>query len=1355
VVINVNQKKLAMTLCVVFLISLPGHLYADFQINSATDDTGVWTNSAFARDGVDDTYATSSTDGQINVYYNYGFNITVEITMVEVGGEYYTDDGDDRIFISVSTDTGASWSTEQQLTAKNPDDDVIEWLDFTSAFSWTPDMLTDANFRVKVRMDKAGGPGPVYLDSLPVRVSFPGPTPIYRSVGPGKDTALASGSGANELTITGSLAEFTGTIPDNVGVGDAIQYGNDTEICFIHGRNSSSEYVVKNSAGGIAVSTASDTTWSIYRAYTSLARAEGGNENDGLVDTLEDFDNWSGGKDLVANYEQWNIACYANEATAEASNVTIDGWTTSTNTYIRIYTPVSLSEVGESQRHNGKWDDTKYLLEVLDNYPENEITVREEFVRIEGLQILWANTWYSVGYGIRFSIGSPSDVRISHNIIKADTSALAYTSGISIGDVDDITIKIWNNIVYGATSGGIVDGTYVLGGAPGNTYVYNNTVYNCGGTGIGGRASSGRKITAKNNIVQNCGNGFNGDWGSGSDYNVSDLPGDTTGGSNDKAGVNVKFVDEVNDDFHLASSDTVAKDSGTALSGDDYIPFMYDIDGGTRPWGSKWDIGADEYTDSYLGTPAGLELVDVYASSITAAWDLLNDATGYTLVCSTNSTSPPVDIWSSSSTIGVNATTATVYTPELYPNTTYYMFVRAHGNNRTGSYSEYITTSTLADKVTNAVIYKVFQSSVILNWAVHPAWPSSSTCEGYIVQASAKSDFSQVYKSSTMVNIGISTLTVTGLSFGTTYWFRVGSLNWFGAANYDSFGSTRTLEGPPVDAQIDVVYVSSITMSWIKQGSPDGYVVELSTKSGCEPVYSFSGIYQGVGRSSHTVSALLSNTTYYLRAGNLFGSTTNWMKNPALYLETATLANPVDGAQIYKVFRSSVTLNWQALPESPPAPSSATCEGYIVQASTKNDFDPVYKSSSTTNVNLSTLTVIGLNPNTTYWFGVGSLNWYDTANYLSAGSTATLWADPDVSCGKSTGTWGNSPIFIFTNEAGWGAGGVEYYKYKWDKSASPSDYPDTWDIGNLISTATSEGSWYLHVKSYDAFDSGNPSTMDYGPYNYETSTPVFSNFYSQKTDNSWVSTASWNNDATPNVKINVQDSNYSGLRIGKSEMAPSTGTVLLLHMNEAGLSDGATTYDSSGYGNNGVLYGAASITTDTWKTGGATEEILYFDAKADYIELQSAISDSIITATMWYYFDGTGGTWNTLFCRDGTSYHHLLIQNLTNEIGFWNLGWYSSGYSLTQGNWYHIILIKDGTNSKIYVNGDLKQNSDSSFNNAVYPLKLIGNYGGHSQGALGFIDEVRILNRALTAEEIATNYNSGCVKYSTSGASGP
>ena len=55
-----------------------------------------------------------------------------------------------------------------------------------------------------------------------------------------------------------------------------------------------------------------------------------------------------------------NVACYGDGE--DVTSVTINCWTTGPDNYIRIYTPTSPSEVGVSQRHDGKWNTSAYRM---------------------------------------------------------------------------------------------------------------------------------------------------------------------------------------------------------------------------------------------------------------------------------------------------------------------------------------------------------------------------------------------------------------------------------------------------------------------------------------------------------------------------------------------------------------------------------------------------------------------------------------------------------------------------------------------------------------------------------------------------------------------------------------------------------------------------------------------------------------------------------------------------------------------------------------------------------------------------------------------------------------------------------
>ncbi len=139
------------------------------------------------------------------------------------------------------------------------------------------------------------------------------------------------------------------------------------------------------------------------------------------------------------------------------------------------------------------------------------------------------------------------------------------------------------------------------------------------------------------------------------------------------------------------------------------------------------------------------------------------------------------------------------------------------------------------------------------------------------------------------------------------------------------------------------------------------------------------------------------------------------------------------------------------------------------------------------------------------------------------------------------------------------------------------------------------------------------------------------------------------------------------------------------------------------------------------------------------------INDANISISFWYKFNGNGGNWNTLLCWDGGSQHHLLIEKAAaHRIGYYNSAFYPSSKGLTVGEWYHLVLIKDGTAfTKIYVNSELVMNRTTNcFNNASKSFSRIGNTLS-GQGSLGIIDDVAIWNRAISDSEVSEIYNAG------------
>lgn len=428
---------------------------------------------------------------------------------------------------------------------------------------------------------------------------------IYRSAAPSATGSLASGT-SNSLTISGTTATFASALSNNIGVGDALQYDDDADgdidandsLVFIHGRTSSTQFTVKTASNGNPVAVSGDNDWTIYRAYTSLSNALAGTENTGIDADLRDFD--SGARDLVSNDEQWHIACYANSTNADTANngILISGWTTNTTHYLKIYTPTAANEVGASQRHSGVWTTGKYRLESAgDGAAYHALQIEGVNVKIDGLQILEAEATNIYNAIYAFNVVGESE--ISNNIIRGQAPA-SIGIEVAAGGTQAGVFKIWNNIVYNFSTGGIK----LTNGANNVIYAYNNTVYGDGNLADGCYYVAGGTYVAKNNVAQNCAIGFFGDsatFDATSNYNLTDDDGSggSDGGANSQLSKTLTFAGAGN--YHLAATDTDAIGAGTNLSADANLSFSTDIDGTSR--GASWDIGADEYQAGDVTAP--------------------------------------------------------------------------------------------------------------------------------------------------------------------------------------------------------------------------------------------------------------------------------------------------------------------------------------------------------------------------------------------------------------------------------------------------------------------------------------------------------------------------------------------------------------------------------------------------------------------------------------------------------------------------------------------------------------------------------------------------------------------------------
>ncbi len=196
---------------------------------------------------------------------------------------------------------------------------------------------------------------------------------------------------------------------------------------------------------------------------------------------------------------------------------------------------------------------------------------------------------------------------------------------------------------------------------------------------------------------------------------------------------------------------------------------------------------------------------------------------------------------------------------------------------------------------------------------------------------------------------------------------------------------------------------------------------------------------------------------------------------------------------------------------------------------------------------------------------------------------------------------------------------------------------------------------------------------------------------------------------------------------------------------------GTTAKDHSGYNHHGTMYSSTTITdlhsTSSCKIGFCGN----FDGVDDYVYVPYNIYSDNMSLILWVrpsvindgYYHGFAGY------QGASGYFrpfNLWVAPSGGGLHWWisksdNLQYHAGTISnfFTEANiWYHIAFIKDGVTLKIYKNGLPISLPNSPFSDLYKPNTFwIGRVANFFKG---LIDEVRIYNRALSADEIKALY---------------
>ncbi|MFA5216459.1 LamG-like jellyroll fold domain-containing protein [Sulfuricurvum sp.] len=194
--------------------------------------------------------------------------------------------------------------------------------------------------------------------------------------------------------------------------------------------------------------------------------------------------------------------------------------------------------------------------------------------------------------------------------------------------------------------------------------------------------------------------------------------------------------------------------------------------------------------------------------------------------------------------------------------------------------------------------------------------------------------------------------------------------------------------------------------------------------------------------------------------------------------------------------------------------------------------------------------------------------------------------------------------------------------------------------------------------------------------------------------------------------------------------------------------------DSSGNGYNGSINQAL-----TTSSGGALCQTTIFNGTSQYISVpQTATNTLLSTASLSFWIKTTQTGNDTDWLAPGVT---GVEQAGTNNDIFW--GWLDgsgkiglnalgdgvqakSSISINDGTWRHIVLTRDASTGllQIYINGVLNASATSGTGTVGTTFSSIGRIedtGGTPAYFSGSLDEVKIFDRVLNPDEIATIYS--------------
>jgi hypothetical protein len=187
---------------------------------------------------------------------------------------------------------------------------------------------------------------------------------------------------------------------------------------------------------------------------------------------------------------------------------------------------------------------------------------------------------------------------------------------------------------------------------------------------------------------------------------------------------------------------------------------------------------------------------------------------------------------------------------------------------------------------------------------------------------------------------------------------------------------------------------------------------------------------------------------------------------------------------------------------------------------------------------------------------------------------------------------------------------------------------------------------------------------------------------------------------------------------------------------------GASSTDSSGNDNAGYLVGSP-----TWSTPGfpaakyPNPAGLHFDGIDDHVELGTRGLPALNaphSIAFWMRYGTLGTTYQVAvgFGDGGTG--RLKLGLRSSSIAIWRNGTAIVAIGAPAAGWHHVVYTFDGTTQRLYVDGTMGSASTQAPDAGAVTSARLGTQQSGTERFTGDLDDVRVYDRALSANEVSS-----------------